>query len=81
MALKTSKHAIAPIQAHAGMDTTKRRKRAFGAAKVKNDAKAYIAPTCRFESGGEVKGREGKPIAHYSRHGNNNCVAYSMLVM
>ncbi len=82
MALKTSKHAIALIQAHGGMDTTKkRRKRAFGAAKAKKDAKAYIVPTCRSESGGEVKGREGKPIAHHSRHGNDNYVAYSMLAM
>jgi hypothetical protein len=30
--------------------TKKRRNRAFGAAKAKKDAKAYIAPTCRFES-------------------------------
>ena len=40
--------------------TKKRRRRAFGAAKAKKDAKVYIAPTCRFESGGEVKGREEK---------------------
>jgi hypothetical protein len=38
--------------------TKKRRNRAFGAAKAKKDAKAYIAPTCRiFES---VKGGEGE---------------------
>ncbi len=80
--MKMTNHAIAPIQAHVGMGTTKkRRKHAFKAAKAKKDAKAYITPTYRFESGGEVKGREGKPIVHHSHHGNDNCIAYSMLAM
>jgi hypothetical protein len=39
---------MAPMQAHAGMGTTKkRRNRAFGAAKAKKDAKPYIAPAPR----------------------------------
>jgi hypothetical protein len=34
-----------PMQAHAGMgNTKKRRNRAFGGAKAKKDANAYIAP-------------------------------------
>lgn len=63
--------------------TKKRRNRARGAAKAKKDAKAYIAPTCRFESvkGGDGREGEGETQAHHSRHGNDNCVAYSMLAM
>jgi len=60
-ALYTSKHAIAPIQAHAGMGTTKkRRNRAFGAAKAKKDARAYIAPASRSESVREYSTRFGE---------------------
>lgn len=36
---------MAPMQAHAGMGTTKKRRNfARGAAKAKKDARAYIAP-------------------------------------
>jgi hypothetical protein len=41
---------MAPMQAHPGMGITKkRRKRAFGAANAKKDAKAYIAPAPRTD--------------------------------
>ena len=61
--------------------TKKRRKRVFGAAKAKKDAKAYIAPTCGESiKRGKGKGR-GKTTTHHLRHGSDNCVAYSMLAM
>jgi hypothetical protein len=63
--------------------TKKRRNRARGAAKAKKDAKAYIAPICRFESvkGGNGREEEGETQAHHSRRGNDNCAGYSMLAM
>jgi hypothetical protein len=52
-ALKTSKHAMALMQAHAGMGTTKKRRNcARGAAKAKKEARAYIAPAS-FPTRGE----------------------------
>jgi hypothetical protein len=40
--------------------TKKRRNGAFGAAVAKKDAKAYTAPTCRFESGNGKEEEETK---------------------
>ncbi len=78
-ALYTSRQAMPPMHAQAGIGNTKKsRNCARGAAKAKKDAKAYIAPArCDVR---EERTSDSK-AAYRSRRANDSCVLCSTLAI